>query len=88
MTGVNLKQAEADALFALEKRRSDDTEWDYPGLGGAITILLVSTDGREPFLLDLQRGRINLAKGTYSESRTSGRGSRAVRFRRRTASQP
>ena len=65
MAGVNLKQAEADALFALEKRRSDDTEWDYPGLGGAITILLVSTDGREPFLLDLQRGRINLAKGTY-----------------------
>ena len=65
MTDASLTQAEANALFAMEKRRDDDTEWDYPGLGGAVTIPLVSTDGREPFLLDMRRGRIDLAKGTY-----------------------
>ncbi len=65
MADVNLKQAEADALFALEKRRVDTTQWDYPGLGGTITIPLVSTDRREEFFLDLHRGRIDVSKGTY-----------------------
>lgn len=65
MADVNLTQAEADALLAMQKRRSDDTEWSYPDLGGYITIPLVSIDRREPFLLDLRRGRIDLSKGTY-----------------------
>ncbi len=65
MTVANLTQTEADLLFSLQKRRTDTTEWDYPDLGGAITVPLVSTDGREPFLLDLWRGRVDLAKGTY-----------------------
>ena len=30
MVAVNLTQAEADALIAMEKRRIDDTEWSYP----------------------------------------------------------
>ena len=65
MADANLTQAEADALLALEKRRRDNTEWDYPSLGGTVTIPLVSIDQREPFFLDIRRGRINLAKGTY-----------------------
>ena len=64
MADANLSQTEADALLALEKRRSDDTQWDYPSLSGAITIPLVSMDRREEFLLDIRRARINLAKGT------------------------
>ena len=65
MADANLTQAEADALIAMEKRRSDDTEWSYPDLGGYVTIPLVSIDRRESFLLDLRRGRIDLSKGTY-----------------------
>lgn len=65
MADSNLTQIEADALIALEKRRLGEQEWRYPDFGGAITIPLVSTDRREPFLLDLRRSRIDLAKGTY-----------------------
>ena len=65
MPDVHLTQAEADALIAMAKHRVDGTEWDYPDLGGGISIPLVSTDKREHFVLDLRRGRIDLAKGTY-----------------------
>ena len=61
----NLTQSEAEALLALEKRRVDATQWDYPDFGGRLTVPLTSTDGRESFLLDLRRARIDLAKGTY-----------------------
>lgn len=65
MADLNLTQAEADALIALAKHRVDATQWAYPDLGGAISVPLVSADRREQFLLDLRRGRIDLAKGTY-----------------------
>ena len=65
MAKDDLIQAEADALIGLEKRRVDDTAWNYPGLGGGVSIPLVSVDGRERFVLDLRRGRIDLAKGSY-----------------------
>ena len=65
MADTNLTQAEANALIALEKRRVDTTEWNYPDFGGRATVPLVSVDGRESFLLDLRRARVDLAKGTY-----------------------
>jgi hypothetical protein len=65
MAEINLTQAEADALIAMAKHRVDESEWDYPDLGGAVSIPLVSSNRREQFLLDLRRGRIDLAKGTY-----------------------
>ncbi len=34
MPGTDLNQAEADALMTMEKRRVDETEWDYPDFGG------------------------------------------------------
>lgn len=46
MSDASLNQAEADALLAIEKRRAQSTEWDYPGLGGRVTAPLVSADGR------------------------------------------
>ena len=64
MADASLTPAEADALMAVEKHRLNATTWNYPGLGGQITIPLISTDQHEAFLLDLRRGRINLAKGT------------------------
>lgn len=65
MADINLTQAEADALIAMAKRRVDNAEWDYPDLGGGISVPLISGDRREQFVLDLRRGRIDLAKGTY-----------------------
>lgn len=65
MADFELTQAEADALIALEKRRVDDKMWEYPGLGGGISVPLSSVDERERFMLDLSRGRIDLAKGSY-----------------------
>jgi len=65
MPEINLTQAEADALIAMEKHRVDDQPHDYPGMGGSITVPLVSVDKREDFLLDVSRGRIDLKKGTY-----------------------
>ena len=65
MLNINLTQAEADALIVMEKHREDDTCWDYPGLGGSISIPLVSWNKRENFRLDVSRGHIDLLKGTY-----------------------
>ena len=65
MPEYNLPQAAADALIASRKRRVDARQWDYPGLGGAATIPLLSADRRERFFLDLRRSRIDYAKGTY-----------------------
>ena len=61
----DLTQVQAEALIAMEKQRADDEEWEYPGLGSAISIPLVSPDGRERFLLDIRRGRIDLKRSTY-----------------------
>lgn len=60
---VWLTQAEADALFAMEKYRADERRWSLPDTGGGIVVPLVSANGDEPFYLDISRGRINLAKG-------------------------
>ena len=65
MAEINLTQAEADALIAMEKHRIDDTRWDYPGLGGSISIPLISANKRENFMLDISRGRIDLLRGKY-----------------------
>lgn len=61
----SLTQAEADALLGMEKHRIDDTPHEYPSLGGQVQIPLVSSDGMEQFILDINRGSINLAKATY-----------------------
>ena len=65
MTTFDLTQSEADNLRLMEKRRSDDTQWDYPGMGGGLSIPLTSLDGREQFILDVRKGRANLSKGSY-----------------------
>lgn len=66
MAEINLTQAEADALIAMEKHRTDEELVDYPAATESVHLPLVSPDGREHFLLDLRRsGRIDLLKGTY-----------------------
>lgn len=77
MADISLTQAEADALFSMEKHRVDDQRWDFPSLGGAIMIPLVSVNKKEQFVLDVSRGRIDLAKGKYQN-----RGRQVVILRR------
>lgn len=62
MAEINLTQAEADALIAMEKRRVTDERVDFPMGGQSVVLPLQSTDRREQFLLDLSRGRIDLLK--------------------------
>lgn len=64
MTDIVLTQTEADELIAIHKRAEHSDLVKLPDLGGAIQVPLVSDDFREKFLLDVSRGRINLAKGT------------------------
>ncbi len=62
MADLNLTQAEADALIAMEKRRANEDQHLFPNAGQSLTVPLESPDKREAFLLDLSRGRIDLAK--------------------------
>jgi hypothetical protein len=65
MTDLVLTQAEAEDLIAMPKYRADDQQWEYPGLGGKVSVPLIGENKRENFLLDVSRGRIDLSKGTY-----------------------
>lgn len=69
MAEINLTQAEADALHAMEKISVDNTQWSLPDLGGSISVPLISSDKKEYFLLDVSKGRINLKRQKY-QSRT------------------
>lgn len=62
MADINLTQAEASALIAIEKHRVTDDRTDFPMGGASVVLPLQSADKREQFLLDLSRGRIDLQK--------------------------
>lgn len=59
---MNLTQAEADALIAMEKQRVNEDRSDFPMGGQSVVMPLQSPDRREQFLLDISRGRIDLLK--------------------------
>jgi hypothetical protein len=65
MADIDLLQAEADALIAMEKHRIDDTWREFPGPGGWLAIPLTSSDKRENFMLDVTRSQLKLTKATY-----------------------
>ena len=65
MAEIKLTQAEADALIAMEKHRTDEDRHTYPEPGRTLAIPLVSADGREAFWLDIYHGRADLSKVTY-----------------------
>jgi hypothetical protein len=65
MADMEITQIEADALIAMEKHRVDDTEWLFSAPGGRLAILLLSSDKREHFILDISRAQIKLTKATY-----------------------
>jgi len=65
MSDLNLTQIEADNLISMVKIRINDESWEYPDLGGAISITLTSKDKTEHFLLDIGRSKIELQRGKY-----------------------
>lgn len=62
MADVNLEQAVADVLIAMEKHHDGSSQYDFPTGGMALTVPLQSADRREQFVLDVSRGRIDLVK--------------------------
>jgi hypothetical protein len=60
----DLTQIEADLLLAQSKHRLSDETVKIPGLGGKVSIDLQSQDGREKFLLDMNRSYVSLSKLT------------------------
>ena len=62
MAEQNLKQHEADALIAMEKRRLDATRHDFGGNVSKLSVDLQSLDGREAFVLDLWKGSLSIGK--------------------------
>jgi hypothetical protein len=40
MADIDLSQAEADALIAMDKQRVDDKQWLFPGPGSRLAIPL------------------------------------------------
>lgn len=65
MAEIELTQAEADALIQMEKHCIETRPYDFPYAGEKLTIPLQSNDGKEHFLLDINRGRIDLRKVKY-----------------------
>jgi hypothetical protein len=65
MADIDISQAEADALIAMEKLFVDENDWTFPSEGERIALELTSPDKRENFTLDITRARIKLTKATY-----------------------
>jgi hypothetical protein len=65
MADIEITQAEADSLIAMEKRFVDDNDWTFPVAGARIGLALTSLDKRENFMLDVTRAQIKLTKATY-----------------------
>jgi hypothetical protein len=64
MADINLTQAEADALIAMEKQRVDNKQWQFALPGTSLAIPLTSPDKRENFFLDVTRAQLKLTKAT------------------------
>jgi hypothetical protein len=60
---IELTQSEANQLLAMEKHRTNDDRHRFGSR--RLEIPLQSADRREYFLLDIERGRINLLRGKY-----------------------
>lgn len=65
MADINITQAEADQLIAMEKHCIEEKTWLFPEPSGRLAVPLVSPDKRENFMLDITRGTIRLTKATY-----------------------
>jgi hypothetical protein len=65
MSALELTQEEADAFIAMEKVKINRDIWHFPPPGDTRHIPLLSVDHKHSFILDIQRGRIDLKKATF-----------------------
>src|SRR4051794_35249188 len=65
MADIQITQAEADALIAMEKHCVEERNWVFPSAGARLSVPLISPDKRENFMLDITRATIRLTKATY-----------------------
>lgn len=65
MAEIDLTQAEADSLIAMEKHKINDDQTHFPDTGGRVAISLQSPDRRELFTVDITRSGIKLTKATF-----------------------
>lgn len=65
MADIDIPQAEADTLIAMEKQCVENKTWLFPEPGDRLAIALASLDKRENFTLDITRSQIRLTKATY-----------------------
>jgi hypothetical protein len=62
-----LSQAEADFLIQAAKRLEETVVLTFPAPGEKMSWTAETLDGKEQFLMDVNRGRIRLRKCTYQE---------------------
>ena len=63
-----LSQTEAEMLISLKKKREKDNTYDFPFSNEYLNIPIISIDGKESFLIDINRkGTIRLLKCTFQE---------------------
>jgi hypothetical protein len=62
-----LTKTVADSLIVMPKRLKERGTLNFPGGGESVSWDASSTDGRQRFLMDVNRGRLRLLKCTYQE---------------------
>jgi len=65
MAEIDLPQAEADSLIAMEKHRVNEDILSFPGPDERLAIPLQSLDRREAFMLDVTRSSVKLTKANF-----------------------
>lgn len=65
MPDFNIPQLEADALIEIDKVKESQQSYDFPSIGENLVVPLISQDGKEKFILDVSRGKIEVKKAKY-----------------------
>jgi hypothetical protein len=66
--GTMLDQATVDRLLALEKAFTESDAIVFPAAGQATELEVISVEGREAFLIGVnRRGKIKVSKCTYKK---------------------
>jgi hypothetical protein len=65
MPNIDLTEAEFDALLRIEKYYEGTERFQYPTIGGNLSIPLCSRSPKEEFMLDISRGNIRLSKNKF-----------------------
>ena len=64
---MKLEQQEAERLMRMDKIVAEDTQYVFPAPREQLRIPLVSVNGQERFVLDINRGKRRSFKCTYQE---------------------